>query len=390
MKAHSSPAAEKLQSRELCAYFKGRLKHEDVLFGDLFDVSNLNCVARAGGVWTPPKAWEQNSRKNGTFRALQHLASRVDATCSLLAARAAWPPAVRARLHDFLQAHCRLIVKCEKEASGPTPSMARAPEAALPRGARVGLRIALGLIDRSTKTHEDVLTNLLARAMSSSTNNKVFFTFLQKQMEGGQTSAFVQELTWATLAGTYHNCHPSVGVKTLIALTRIRCMPPADFAAKLIQLQNECPRPIAVAALQEYFFRTVDEDGVLSPFFEDRCGAAWGQMRQGVYTACDALREAVTAALYDSDAPADQALEKLWNDTGPHNHLFHKTYRRLTQAHVIPRRPLTPCQLLLKRLGALPVSDDGDLGQMTAAEQVRPRRNTEVRPPFFRDERSTF
>ena len=384
MKAHSSSAAEKLQSRELCAYFKGRLKHEDVLFGCLFDVSDLGYVARADAVWTPPKAWEQKSRKNGTFKALQHLASRVDATCSLLAARTAWPPAIRARLHDFLQAHCQLIVRCEKEESGPTPCMSRAPEAELPRGARVGLRIALGLGDRSTKTFEDVLANLLSRALASSTNNKVFFTFLQKQMTNGQVSAFMQESLWATMAGTYHNCHPAVGVRTLIALTRVRCMPTADFAAKIVELQNACPRPIAVAALQEYFFRTVDEDGVLASFFEARCGAAWGQMRQGVYTACDALREAVTAALYDSDVPADQAFEMLWNDTGAPNHLFHKTYRRLTQAHVIRRRPLTPCQLLSKRLGMLPVSDDGDLGEMTAVEKVRRR----VRPPFFRGEDS--
>ena len=102
--AHNKiPPQLKGASRLLCAYFRGRLKFADNIFGPL-ETDTVQLDVRNNSVVIPEK-WLLHARKNGSIHLLQGITNRLNVTCNLLSVQGVWPEDVKNELFIFLKQH---------------------------------------------------------------------------------------------------------------------------------------------------------------------------------------------------------------------------------------------------------------------------------------------
>lgn len=343
--------ADELCSRELCAYFKGRLVYAEVLFGNFWNVEDDDFTLR-DEVWSPPETWVRNAARDGSARALRRLTVRIDCTCCLLAAQVAWPTEVLTRLYDYLRRLCDFLVRrCDARNSGPDATVIGPPPR---RNFDCDLALLARVVAGIPTTNKTC--TLVVRTLVSSSLNKASIASFLRDIACDDACAFVLDALWRTLVGTYETARRPVGARVAVTLARVRHMNLDDFRAcvsKLLQ-NDERPAPVLIAAMHERFLRTLDEDGAATPIMRRRHGEAWDHLRTTVYASCDALREMVTECFYDDEAfSGEEAIRRLHSVQCPATQVFSKMFRRSPKTQVIKANGPSASEILTKRLIAL-------------------------------------
>ena len=221
--------ADELCSRELCAYFKGRLVYAEVLFGNFWNVEDDDFTLR-DEVWSPPETWVRNAARDGSARALRRLTVRIDCTCCLLAAQVAWPTEVLTRLYDYLRRLCDFLVRrCDARNSGPDATVIGPP----PRrnfdcDLALLARVVAGSRRRTRRTPSSSNPRLLLPQQSLD-------RYFLRDIACDDACAFVLDAL-ARLVGTYETARRPVGARVAVTLARVRHMNLDDFRACVSKL----------------------------------------------------------------------------------------------------------------------------------------------------------
>ncbi len=352
--AHRSPARETFASRELCAYFSGRFVHVEFLFGNIWEPFETKFQV-GDKVWTAPPAWMAKADADGTRGALERLISRVDAACQLLAAPAAWPAPVLARLYDFLQRHCDLLVLCcEPRGSGPLRNFWKKSThavAGVERGIVARVLTGISTVDKNSPVAK--ISNLLARSLGISSANKAFVAFTLEHIKCDVTCGFMRETLWRTLVGAFRGAWQPVGIRVFVTLARVRHMPLEEFRTSVAKNLAEKSFPLFIAVMHEAVVRTLEEDGVVIEALRRQFGERWDGFAAAVRSACDALREVATECFYEAEVDAGEAIAQMHRSRCPSAAAFVKTYRRLPKVSFGRNPWRAPCAIFLKRLTAL-------------------------------------